>query len=132
MGTLEIFNLVAETAQSTVSPTRRLNRLAVQILGFFWNMKARGDLALAAISEELAKTRNDLFYWSYVGSVGNLDRQDCWECSFPQRLDDYLWRSRGCISRGALHRGSHSRHYPDAHLRFNYQHLVGQNPCSRW
>jgi len=75
MATLEIMNPVADIRQSKVSAAPRLGSLEGRTIGLFWNMKAGGDIALAAIAEELARRHPGVSFRHYVGAVGNLVRQ---------------------------------------------------------
>ena len=75
MASLEILNPVAEMKESRVSPATRVDSLSGKTVGLFWNMKAGGDIALAAIAEELAKRHEGVTFKNYIGSVGNLVRQ---------------------------------------------------------
>ncbi len=74
MATLEILNPVAEIMPMVVPAAPRLESLDGKTIGLFWNMKAGGDVALAAVSEELAKRHPGIKFRSYTGSVGSLVR----------------------------------------------------------
>ncbi len=52
---LTIVNPVAQIEVAGVTPARRLTDLNNKRIGLFWNRKARGDVALRTIGEELKK-----------------------------------------------------------------------------
>ena len=55
MSTLEIMNPVAKCTGGEVSPAPRLDTLAGKTIGFYWNTKAGGDVALQRVAEIIQK-----------------------------------------------------------------------------
>lgn len=74
MTSLEILNPVAEVIRVKIAPAPRVGTLAGKTVGLFWNNKPGGDVALAAVAEELAKRYPQMSFRNYLASVGSSTR----------------------------------------------------------
>jgi hypothetical protein len=88
LATLEIVNPVADPRQETdaaverFAPAPRLSELGGKTIGFFWNGKALGDVALARVKANLAARCPDLKFRDYIGVNGQQLRR-----TTPAQLD---------------------------------------------
>ena len=69
MATLEILNPVAEIVQTTIPPAPRLDTLEGKTIGLYWNLKANGNIALAAMAEELSRRHPGIKFRNYAADV---------------------------------------------------------------
>lgn len=74
MAVLEVLNPVAEIVHAKVEAARRPDSLGSKRVGLFWNNKPGGDIALAAISEELAQRYPTTTFRNYIASMGSSTR----------------------------------------------------------
>jgi len=74
MASLEVLNPVAEIIRAAVPAARRPDSLEGKRVGLFWNNKPGGDVALAAVAEELSKRYPGITFRNYLGSVGSSTR----------------------------------------------------------
>lgn len=69
MASMEILNPVAELIRATVPPAPRLESLQGKTVGLYWNLKAGGNIALAAAAEELSRRHPGMRFRNYAGDV---------------------------------------------------------------
>ena len=74
MATLEFLNPVAEIDRKRVPPARRLDSLEGKSIALYWNLKAGGDIALAAAAEELTRRHPGVRFRNYSGYVSGASK----------------------------------------------------------
>lgn len=74
MAKLEFLNPVAGIKREKLQPAHRLDRLEGKAIGLYWNLKAGGDVALAAIAEELGARYPGLSFRNFSGVVSGASK----------------------------------------------------------
>lgn len=74
MERLEVFNPVAKSVQQRHEPAPRSAGLEGKRIGLYWNMKAGGDVALAATEELLGRSHPGVACSHHQGTLGHFVR----------------------------------------------------------